>query len=97
MDARRCSPARSIQVLLGIFPVFVWIEGKICEVDAVKPRLDHLGGLLSMQQISRDLRKGQREIRVSPAPWIEEPEPDAIGMATVVSGRGVGVLPVGLR
>jgi hypothetical protein len=41
----------------------------------------------------------EREIivrRVSPAPWLEEPKPDAIGMATVVSGRGVGVLPVNL-
>jgi hypothetical protein len=38
-----------------------------------------------------------RERRVSPAPWLEEPEPDAIGMATVVSGSDGGVLPVGLR
>jgi hypothetical protein len=42
----------------------------------------------------------EREIRVrrvSPTPWLEELELDAIGMVMVVSGRGVGVLPVGLR
>jgi hypothetical protein len=42
----------------------------------------------------REREREIRERRVSPALWLEEPKPDAIG---VVSGSGVGVLPVGLR
>jgi hypothetical protein len=42
----------------------------------------------------REISEGEG---VSLAPWLEEPEPDAIGMATVVSGSGVDELPVSLR
>jgi hypothetical protein len=52
-----------------------------------------------MQPKGCDVRDGVRENREGeiPAPWLEEPEPDAIGMATVVSGSDGGVLPVSLR
>jgi hypothetical protein len=40
-------------------------------------------------------REKQRERKNQPAPVLEELEPDAIGMASVVSGGSVVVLPVG--
>jgi hypothetical protein len=51
------------------------------------------------EELGDALRERERSERegVSPAPWLEEPEPDAIGMATMVSGSGVDELPVGLR
>jgi hypothetical protein len=45
----------------------------------------------------RERERDLRGRRVSPAPWLEEPKPDAIGMAAVVSGSDVGELPAGLR
>jgi hypothetical protein len=58
----------------------------------LNPRLEHFGIELSMHLTNRDLR--EKEIREGerepPAPWAEEPKPDAIGEGDGVSVRERG-------
>jgi hypothetical protein len=56
-------------------------------VPLLNPRLEHFGIALSIHLMNRDLREkeigeGERE---PPAPWVEEPELDAIGKGDGVS------------
>jgi hypothetical protein len=52
----------------------------------VVSRLEHFGDELCLcinEFVIREREREIRERRESPAPWLEEPEPDAIGMAKV--------------